>query len=200
MIVKDPSIHPDAAAERRRHEMHSPVADEGFLRILEGFLAENVDPYVKPGTALDYGCGRTGALLGLLEKRGYEAVGYDPLFFPDPAPLLRRYGLVTATEVVEHFRDPFAEWEKMASLPAPGGVLAVSTRMVPADFERWWYRRDETHLCFYTPVALALLGRRFGLSVLATDARAAIVFRRDRLVRADPFFMRFRGENRKTLT
>lgn len=179
MIVKDPSHHPNEAAERRRYELHSPVADDGFVGILDRFLAEYADPFVLGGTALDYGCGRTGALLGLLAKRGFSAVGYDPLFFPDPAPLARRYGLVTATEVVEHFRDPLAAWARLASLVAAKGVLAVSTRMVPPDFAGWWYRRDETHLTFYTPASLALLGRRFGLSVLATDARTAIAFRRD---------------------
>lgn len=45
------------------------------------------DSLLKPSTrVLDYGCGR-GDDVRLLRELGYDAVGWDPLFFPEPKPV-----------------------------------------------------------------------------------------------------------------
>ena len=37
------------------------------------------------------------------------------------------------------------------------------------EFKDWWYRRDTTHICFYTPKTLKKLAELIGLKVLLVD-------------------------------
>jgi len=178
-IRKDASLHPSLEAERARYDRHQNAAGDGYDQVLETFLKTAVLPFSAPCEALDFGCGRSGRLLERMRQNGFSATGYDPFYAPAPTVLERRYGLVTATEVVEHFRDPETAWRQLCGLVAEGGILAMSTRLIPADFTGWWYRRDETHLCFYTERALVSIACRFGLRVLHTDAAGVITFHRD---------------------
>ncbi|MCK7490806.1 MAG: hypothetical protein MZW92_02735 [Comamonadaceae bacterium] len=60
----------------------------------------------------------------------------------------------------------------------------MSTRLIPADFDGWWYRRDETHLCFYTGTGAC--GHRKPVRAVGSihaDARAAP----SRFTGIDPF-------------
>ncbi len=178
-IRKDPSLFLSPDAERARYDLHRNAPGDGYDRVLETFLANAVGPFAAVGDALDFGCGKSGRLLELLRRHGFSATGYDPFYAPDSTVLERSYGLVTATEVVEHFRTPEASWRLLCGRVAEGGTLAVSTRMIPADFEHWWYRRDETHLCFYTERSLAAIAGRFGLRVVSTDSVGYMTFHRD---------------------
>lgn len=178
-ILKDRLFHPTPEAERARYERHRNAPGDGYDELLETFLERSVLPFRSHKTALDFGCGNSGRLIELLRRKGFAAQCYDPFYAPDPAVLKSSYDLVTATEVVEHFRDPEASWRLLSALVAPGGILAVTTRFLPADFDHWWYRRDETHLCFYTEQAIASIALRFGLKVLHTDLVGAITFHRD---------------------
>jgi len=178
-IRKDASLHLSLEGERARYEFHQNNQDDGYDQVLETFLETAVRPFAASGKALDFGCGKNGRLLALLSQNGFSAVGYDPLYAPDSAVLKQTYELVTATEVVEHFRDPDEDWRILAQTVAPGGILAVSTRLIPVDFDGWWYRRDETHLCFYTERALVAIANRFGLRAVHAAAAGTITFHRD---------------------
>ena len=177
--MKDPSHHPSPEAEQARYDQHQFAPDDGYDRMMEAFLQDSVLPFLSHGSALDFGCGRTGNLIGRLRDQGFAAAGYDPFYAPDPAALSARYDLVTATEVVEHFRDPKTSWRRLFALVAPGGTLSVTTRFIPADFAGWWYRRDLTPLCFYTERALQSVAGRHGFKVIHTDGCNAITFHRD---------------------
>ena len=177
-LRKDPRHHPTLAAERERYDRHAVVAEAPFIARQQEFLETFALPYAHVRTALDFGSGRTGVVLGLLAAKGFQTTAYDPFYAPDPTTLERRYGLVVATEVVEHFRDPAASWGLLTRLALPDGVIAVSTRFVPADFAGWWYRRDTTHLCFYTPAAFRAIAARFGLAILAADGDGQAAFQR----------------------
>ncbi|EKV29815.1 methyltransferase-related protein [Caenispirillum salinarum AK4] len=148
----DPAQRPAPEVERAEYTAHeNDPADPGYRR----FLARLADPLLarlSPGASvLDYGCGPGPALAAMLDEAGHRTSLYDPFFHPDPAVLAQTYDAVTCTEAVEHFHHPAAEFDRLAGLLRPGGVLAVMTCFQTDDsrFADWHYRRDPTHVVFY---------------------------------------------------
>ena len=163
----DPHQRPDRQAEYERYCEHDNRVDDPRYR---RFLAKLADPLLERlaprRRGLDYGCGPGPALAAMLEEAGHEVALYDPFFYPDPAPLSRRYDFITCTETAEHFHRPAAELERLDALLRPGGILAIMTCFQTDDdhFAGWHYRRDPTHVVFYRAATLHTLAGRFGWS------------------------------------
>lgn len=161
----DPADRLDRDAEHAHYRQHdNRIEDPGYRRFLSR-LADPLRARMRPGAAgLDYGCGPGPALAAMLEESGHRVSLYDPLFAPDRQPLNRTYAFVTCTETVEHFHDPAAEFTTLFDLVLPGGLLAVMTCFQTDDarFERWHYRMDPTHVCFYRRETFAWLARQAG--------------------------------------
>jgi SAM-dependent methyltransferase len=87
----------------------------------------------------------------MLEEQGFPTAIYDPFYAPDTGVLTRTYDFVTCTETAEHFHTPRQEFQRLAQLLRPGGVLAVMTQILEdgTDFSQWRYAMDITHVCFY---------------------------------------------------
>ena len=96
--------------------------DPGYRRFLSK-LADPLRGRLAPGAhGLDYGCGPGPALAAMLREAGHEMALYDPVYYPDTAPLQARYDFVTCTEVAEHFHAPAQEFDRMGALLRPGGL------------------------------------------------------------------------------
>ena len=168
LTFEDPATLPDKDTEKAQYDLHdNNPADAGY----RGFLAQLADPLcdrLSPGQqGLDFGCGPGPALAQMLNERGFPCRTYDPIYAPDPAPLDQQYDFVTCTEVVEHLHRPAREWQQFARLVKPGGWLGIMTRWLIDDaaFDRWHYRRDPTHVCFWQPDTFAWLAREQGWQV-----------------------------------
>lgn len=121
-------------------------------------------------SGLDFG-GGSGALTRLLRDRGYAFEWLDAHcenvyaqgFMGD---LSRRYDLVTAFEVWEHFSEPGQELEALFS--AGHGAILVGTLLHWGHQEGWWYYSPETgqHIAFYSTRTLEFIASRFGYDVL----------------------------------
>lgn len=165
--------HPTPEAEARRYALHENSADDpGYLRHLRR-LADPLSERLRPGArGLDFGCGPAPALARILEARGFHVASYDPQFFPDRALLARAYDFVTCSEVIEHVHDPAALLETLDALLGRGGTLAVMTRLRDdVTFATWWYRRDITHVCFYSRATMTWIAgvRGWRLELPAPD-------------------------------
>jgi 2-polyprenyl-3-methyl-5-hydroxy-6-metoxy-1,4-benzoquinol methylase len=92
----------------------------------------------------------------MLREAGHEMALYDPFFYPDPAALTRRYDFITCSETAEHFHRPADEFDLLGRLLNPGGWLAIMTRFPAGDagFADWHYRKDPTHVVFYSEATL----------------------------------------------
>ena len=167
LVSADPISHLDAASERRYYDLHvNDPADQGYRRFL-GRLADTLIPRLEPGmSGLDYGCGPGPTLSVMLEEAGMRMEIHDPCYRPNPRALERSYDFVTCTEVVEHFRQPAEDWNRLTALVRPGGWLGVMTKLVisRARFGTWHYKEDPTHVCFYSPATFDWLGAKLGLS------------------------------------
>ena len=178
--VLDPSHHltPEAEAAHYAHHQNDPT-DPRYRRFLSR-LADPLLAVLKPGSqVLDFGCGPGPALAAMLTEAGHQVALYDPVFAPDRAVLASSYDAVTCTETAEHFRDPAAEFDRLAGLLRPGGWLAVMTCFQTDDarFARWHYRLDPTHVVFYREATLATLAANLGLS-FATPVKDVALMRK----------------------
>jgi hypothetical protein len=167
LIFVEDSFLPSPEAERERYAKHQyGLHDAGYV----AFLRQAIDPalsHLKPAMrGLDYGCGHSPTLCRLLETEGLRCENYDPFFFPalPDGP----FDFLFATEVVEHFHRPFAEWARMGDLLKRDGLLVVMT--APWEdlktFSTWGYASDETHVVFYHRLTLEWIFAAFGLEEL----------------------------------
>lgn len=163
----DPSQRPSAAAERAEYDLHQNDPDDPRYRRHLAKLTEPLLRGVPPGAeGLDFGSGPGPTIAVMLGEQGFRVRNYDPFFAPDRAVLERRYDFITCTETAEHFHEPAREFALFQRLLRPGGRLGVMTTMLTdaIDFQKWWYRREISHVSFYGSQTFDWLGRHHGWS------------------------------------
>jgi hypothetical protein len=103
----------------------------------------------------------------MLREAGYEVALYDTFFAQEEDALNARYDFICATEVVEHLHRPGQELERLWSLLQPGGWLGVMTKLARnrASFEKWHYKNDPTHVCFFSEATWRWWARHNGASL-----------------------------------
>jgi SAM-dependent methyltransferase len=182
LIFADPDSHLEADEEKAIYDLHrNDPADAGYRAFLAR-LSEPLRERLTPGMqGLDFGCGPGPTLGPMLREAGMHVCEYDPVYRPDETLLGRQYDFVTCSEVVEHFHAPGEAWPRLARLVRPGGWLGIMTWLVASadvqTFERWSYKRDPTHVSFYSPATLAWLGRELGFEVWPLDERVVLMRR-----------------------
>lgn len=136
--------------------------------------------FEKPsGIALDFGCGPGPVVASLLREHGVQTDIYDPFFYPD-GMLHKTYDVIVACEVVEHFRSPKAEFLKIFDLLLPGGWVVVQTERLEyvSNFEQWYYRKDPTHIAFFSDEAFRRIGSEVGFDLVEIVDRKLVSMRR----------------------
>lgn len=165
LVFVPAAFHLSPEAEQAQYDHHENTLDDpGYRRFLTR-LAGPVLARVPAGAqGLDVGCGPAPLLARMLEEGGIGMRVYDPFYAPDDSVWAQRYDLVTASEVVEHFRAPGREFDRLFSAVKPGGLLAVMTKRVrdAAAFARWHYILDPTHIAFYDEGCFAWIAARHG--------------------------------------
>ena len=179
LVSADPASHLSPEDERAIYDLHqNDPADAGYRRFLSRMADPLVAKLVPSMRGLDFGCGPGPALSSMLRQAGMAMADYDPCYAPDATLLAAQYDFVTCTEVVEHFRDPLAGWTQLASLVRLGGWLGVMTQLapeVPANFLRWRYRDDRTHVSFHRLATLRWLATRFGFVLEQVESQAFLL-------------------------
>ena len=177
LVFVPPSAHVDAAAEKARYDQHqNDPADRRYREFLSR-LADPVIGRVRRGAVgLDFGSGPGPTLGPMLTEAGLRVHLYDAFYAPDPAVWHRRYDFITASEVIEHLNHPHAELDRLFSVLAPRGYLAVMTRWVEGHeaFTRSRYIRDPTHVCFYSAATCRWIARRWRATLELPDTDVAL--------------------------
>lgn len=153
LVFLNPELLPLPREELARYREHQNTPDNpGYKE----FLGKLFNPLIKllpeGARGLEFGCGPGPVLAQMLRDSGFIMDTYDPYFSPDPEVFTRKYDFITATEVFEHLFSPGMEIGRLFSLLKPNGTLGVMTRLYDddTDFSTWYYRRDPTHVCFYS--------------------------------------------------
>lgn len=99
---------------------------------------------------------------------------YDPHYCPDREVLQGslRYDFITATEVLEHLKDPARELELLWKLLKPMGWLGIMTKLAldRTAFSKWHYKNDATHICFFSTATMQWLARKWHTEVVQIGA------------------------------
>ena len=173
----DPKLHLSSPAEFERYRLHeNDIHDDGY----RAFLRPAVEAVKqKPGASgLDFGCGSDSLAAKMLEEKGFRMRLFDPFFMPDADALATSYDFVVATEVAEHFYDPAKEFRLLRSLIRPGGQLVIMTAIYrdTTDFDSWYYRRDPTHVVFYSSDTFRWIAENTDFRGVADDGTKLAVF------------------------
>jgi len=169
--------------EKKHYEKHNNSFEcTGYVAMFEKFFQESIEAYVKDiKTILDFGCGEEAVFSQLLKKKGFEVDIYDLYFHPEKIYKTKKYDLITSTEVFEHLKEPQPILKELASSLHSKGYLILMTKFPPKDdkeFLDWWYRRDITHISFFTPQSFEIMGEEVGLKVLKIINDNIVVFQK----------------------
>lgn len=170
----------NASAEQDHYEKHdNRIDDPAYRKFLSRLAAPLIEKLTPGDTGLDFGCGPGPALADMMRSAGFPVQVYDPFFYPDSSVLTSQYDFITCTEAAEHFFDPFAEFTRLDHLLKSGGVLGVMTCFSGEDdlFENWHYRRDPTHVVFYSERSFAVIAAARGWRVEISAKDVVLMFK-----------------------
>jgi hypothetical protein len=165
--------------ERERYLLHdNHVEDTEYQNFVQPLVSTIKQHVLKSELGLDYGCGSGPVASFMLKKEGYGINGYDPFFLNEPSQLELQYNYVFACEVAEHFFNPGEEFGKLSKLLGPGGRLFIKTELFKQalSFENWYYRRDPTHVCFYSEPTMKWIAQRFHFGTPKIFAQNVVLF------------------------
>ena len=181
-IHKDKLFHVDYEEEKEQYSLHNNSFESvGYVDIFVNLINDYITPLNIMGKILEFGSGPGPVLKKLLTEKGYKVYDYDPFFNDNKEYLFHKYELITSTEVVEHFFDPLKEFALLSNLLEQGGYLLIMTKLRTMDiisFLDWWYRRDSTHVSFYTMESMQVIAKRFDLKIVKSNDLNVIVFQK----------------------
>lgn len=168
LVFVDRSQQLSEAEEKERYEMHENTIDnEGYCAFLGKLLRPLAEQLPQGAQGLDFGCGPGPTLSLLLAQKGFQVTCYDKYFFPDEKLLTMQYDFITSTEVLEHIDEPKPVFERLMNCLKPQGQLGIMTCLLlkQCDFAGWHYKRDPTHICFYSVETFEWVAERWNLAL-----------------------------------
>lgn len=181
-IYKNKEFHLNLDTEFENYKMHNnSFQSEGYVNIFINLLNDYIKPLNITGKVLEFGSGPGPVLKELLLREGYDVFDFDPFFNKNLKYLKHKYQLITSTEVVEHFTDPLKEFKHLSGLLEKDGYLLLMTRlrtMEADEFITWWYRRDLTHIAFYSIKTFEEIAKLFKLKIVKTNDINIIIFQK----------------------
>jgi len=165
--------------EKKAYDHHqNSLENEGYVQMFENFLDFFWKDIPCKEECLDFGSGPTPVLSELLKRRGTHVTCYDKFYQPDTHFKQHHYDFITSTEVFEHLSDPLSALLLFHYILKPKGIVALMTLFHSnnqADFKDWWYRRDHTHITFYTPKTIAIMADKCGFEIVKCDEKRVVV-------------------------
>lgn len=157
--------------EKKRYDNHQNTpANTGYVQMLQHFLEQSVYPYhADMKCVLEFGCGPGPVLAAILAAKGYTVDVFDVYYASVAVYEGKKYDVITATEVIEHVRDPLALMRCLRDHMDENGLLAVMTHFHandPAVFLKWWYHIDDTHISFFTKKTMSVIADMLGMDMV----------------------------------
>jgi len=181
LIFLDKKFYVNEDNEKNQYDNHNnSLENEGYVKMFNDFLDFTLeDLHVK--SALDFGSGPTPVLAELLKRRGFDVEHFDKFYQPEKIYENKKYDLITSTEVFEHLENPKEILELLSNHLNPDGIISIMTLFhtnKQEDFLKWWYRRDPTHIIFFTPKTIETMAKECGLELLKHDGKRVIVLKK----------------------
>lgn len=156
--------HVSLDEEKKRYDLHNnDLGDQGYRDFLRKLFLPVKHCLREGARGLDFGSGPVPVLASMFREEGFETEIFDWFYANNPDVLSIQYDFITASEVVEHLRDPLGELNRLYQLLKPGGIFGIMTGMLPSReyFGKWRYKNDKTHVCFFSPATFRWLAGRW---------------------------------------
>lgn len=166
--------------EKARYDLHQNSPDDwDYRRFLSHLFVPMLERLGVGSHGLDFGSGPNPTLSVMFEKVGHSMAIYDPFYANNAVALEELYDFVTATEVVEHLRDPARDLDRLWSCVKSGGSLGLMTKLAPdsKSFANWHYTNDLTHVCFFSRSTFKWLASQWQAELAFAD-EDVILFRK----------------------
>jgi SAM-dependent methyltransferase len=173
--------------EKKRYDLHQNSSLDPDYRSFLSRLFVPLQECLAPGSSgLDFGSGPEPTLSRMFEEAGHSMMLFDQFYAPAAGVLEKQYDFITASEVVEHLREPDRELERLWACLKPGGRLGIMTSSVVGQdaFARWHYKNDPTHVCFFSPSTFSWLANKWDAN-LAIPHDDVFLFRK-KIVSSSP--------------
>jgi hypothetical protein len=182
LIFLDKKFYVTKKNEKNQYDHHNnSLENDGYVKMFENFLDYTLSDLTKVKNALDFGSGPTPVLAELLKRRGLEVEYFDKFYQPKKIYKTKKYDLITSTEVFEHLENPKEVLNLLSNHLNPNGIISLMTLFhtnIESDFLKWWYRRDPTHITFFTPKTIEIMAKECGLKLLKHDSKRVIVLKK----------------------
>ena len=153
LVFVPKTFHLSEQEEKQRYDLHkNDPTDPGYRTFLSRICNPLKARLPKRAHGLDFGCGPGPTLSLMFQAHGYTVDIYDKFYAHNPEVFQRKYDFVTATEVVEHLKNPQHELQRLYHIIEPGGILGIMTKLVidKSAFEKLaLQKRPNTHLFFF---------------------------------------------------
>jgi hypothetical protein len=162
--------------EKAKYDNHqNSIHNEGYVNFLNRLLIPLEKYLPTNATGLDFGCGPGPTLHLLMKQKGYEMQLYDYFYKPEEEVFMQKYDFITSTEVIEHLHNPLTELTRLWNCLNESGVLGIMTAFRVDDFANWYYKRDLTHIAFYTPQTFQWLADYFHAKLIIPESGVVIL-------------------------
>jgi len=178
LIFLSPEFRLTSEEEKKRYEEHNnDVNDKRYQLFVSPLVEEIKKKYLPSSLGLDFGAGTGPVIAYLLNKEGYKVNLYDPFFHNEKEVLNEKYDYIVSCEVIEHFFFPKLEFIKFRELLNNRGTLFLNTQIysIDNDFNSWWYRKDPTHVTFYTQRTIEWIKNKFNFENLEIKKNKIII-------------------------
>lgn len=179
LIYLQPTHRLPLQEEHARYAEHqNDIADPRYRAFVQP-LVDKILEYTKPSeVGLDFGAGPGPVIFQMLREKDYASVSlYDPVFHPSQDVLTQTYDFIFANEVIEHLHFPSETFQLFHRLLKPGGHLFCGTNLwhgSEKEFESWFYRRDPTHVSFYSCRTAEVIAEKWAFQKLYCEGSILI--------------------------
>ncbi len=166
-----------AEDEKDRYSLHqNNPKDQAYRKFLSQLQIPLLERIKDNSSGLDYGSGPGPTLAKMFQEEGHLMSNYDPFFAPNKAVLKKSYDFIGCSETAEHFHNPDKEFSKLSEMLLPGGILGLMTLLLKENenFELWHYRKDPTHVFFYTVGTLEFIKENYFTKLEIISNRVAL--------------------------
>jgi 2-polyprenyl-3-methyl-5-hydroxy-6-metoxy-1,4-benzoquinol methylase len=155
---------PDLESEKKRYLKHyNDVNDKKYQKFVSPITTAVRKEFSIRDSGLDFGAGTGSAVSQVLQNYGYSIIEYDPFFHNYPDLLKQKYDFIASCEVIEHFHNPYKEFQLLRSLLKPSGKLFCMTNLYNdnINFHTWYYKNDLTHVIIYQKETIFWIKKMF---------------------------------------
>ena len=163
--------------ERARYDTHNnDPMDDRYRNFLSQLLSPLQERIPMNANGLDFGSGPGPTLSLMLEDFGHSVDLYDKFYAKNDVVFEKQYDFITASEVVEHLRQPMVELNRLMGLLKSNGILAIMTQILTpqVDFSQWYYKNDPSHIGFFSEKALNYLAIKWQSELYVLSERVVI--------------------------